>query len=212
MALQVNLEKESTKKLSLNLTKSLPFKVTLQWSGKEDLDLHALLAINSGNGAKVSSFDDLLSTYNVQRTLADGQKVGHLPKKADGTFEIYGGAMTHSKDATTGDDSQGDDEFITITVDKLPQVSPGTNIEIPLLAMIHPQSAGKTFRDIQDAKVVVTDTNGNSVLEASLSSEFGQYDIVQMGAVMVDSSRQVVFAPVGAGLTGDFNTVLEYFS
>jgi tellurium resistance protein TerD len=113
-ALQLNLTKpgDSTRKLNLSLDKGERFKVRLSWDGKTDLDLHALVAVNMGAGAKVSSMDDILSPYNVQRTIR-GQTVGTLPKAANGTFQVYGGALVHSPDATDGN-LEGDDEYVTI--------------------------------------------------------------------------------------------------
>ena len=70
MALELKLSKpgDTAPKLSLNLAKPARFTVELYWESAHDLDAHALLATNSGAGAKVTSFDQVLSTYNAKKT------------------------------------------------------------------------------------------------------------------------------------------------
>ncbi|KVP17217.1 TerD family protein [Burkholderia ubonensis] len=209
-ALQLNLTKpgDAAPKLALNLDKGERFKVRLSWDGDTDLDLHALVAVNFGSGAKVSSFEDVLSTYNVQRTIR-GQTVGTLPKAADGTFQVHGGALVHSPDATDGS-QDGDDEWVSIQPDRLSPPAGGA-IEIPLVAMIHPQNTGRTFRNVQNARVIVENALGQELLNVSLSDQFGEFVGVQMGSIMVEASGSS-FAAVGVGFNSDFNQVLGHFS
>ncbi|WP_144630472.1 TerD family protein [Bordetella genomosp. 13] len=209
--LQLNLSKPNdvAQKLSLNLSKGERFKVRLSWDGDADLDLHALVAVNTGSGgAKVSSMEDILSTYNVQRTLR-GQTVGTLPKNTDGTFQVHGGALVHSPDATDGH-AEGDDEWVAIQPDRLSPPAGGA-IEIPLVAMIHPQTSTKTFRDVVNARVIVENAEGRELLNISLASDFAQFVGVQMGSIMIDANGSS-FSMVGVGFNGDFNQVLAHFS
>lgn len=209
-ALQLNLTKqgEDALKLNLNLSKGDSFKVRLSWDGDTDLDLHALHAFNFGDGAKVSAMEDILSTYNVQRTIR-GQQVGTLVKAADGTFRIHGGALVHSPDALDGG-QDGDDEWVTIKPDMLNPPAGGA-IEIPLVAMIHPQNAGRTFRNVKNARVIIEDGNKNELLNVSLSDQFGEFVGVQMGSIMVEASGSS-FSAIGVGFNSDFNQVLGHFS
>ncbi|MBK3780384.1 TerD family protein [Paraburkholderia aspalathi] len=192
-------------KLQLNLTKDEEFKVLLSWSGKTDLDLHALVTRSYGDGqpAKASSFDDVLSAYNVKRNIR-GQEVGTLVRDADGSFSIHDGALVHSPDVAEGD------EFIIVRPSKL-IIPTGGLIEIPLLAMIHPQGRGKTFSSVEDARVVIEDGDGNVLASASLSGQFGPYVGVQMGSVVIEQTGSS-FATVGVGFNTDFNGVLGQFS
>jgi tellurium resistance protein TerD len=209
-ALQLNLTKpeDVVQKLSLSLDKGERFKVRLSWEGDVDLDLHAFVAVNVGQGSKVSSFDDILSTYNVKRVIR-GQAVGTLEKKPDGSFEIYAGALVHSPDALDGS-ATGDDEFVTIQPDRLnPPV--GGAIEIPLLATIHPQNSGKTFRDVKNARFIIENSLGEEQMNVSLSDQFGEFVGVQGGSIMVEQSGSS-FALIGVGFNNDFNQVLAHFS
>jgi tellurium resistance protein TerD len=214
MALTMNLTKAGDakpNKLSLNLKKTERFKVRLSWGGDTDLDLHAFHCINDGTAAKVESFDDILSTYNVKRKIA-GSEVGTLVKAADGTFSIHGGAMIHSADALSGGADDGaDDEFVMIDPSKL---TPKANaaIEIPLIAMIHPQSGPNKFKNVTNPRVIIEDGDGKSVFDANLSAQFGDFVGVQMGSIIIDPSNTISFYPVAVGFDQDFNEVLGHFS
>ena len=213
MALTMNLNKAGDKpaKLSLNLKKTERFKVRLSWGGNTDLDLHAFLCVNDGTSATVSSFDDILSTYNVKRKIK-GDVVGTLDKAADGTFQIHNGALIHSADALEGGEDDGDDdEFVLIDPSKL---TPKANsaIEIPLIAMIHPQSGPNKFKHVTNPRVIIEDGDGKSVFDANLSSQFGEFVGVQMGSIIIDPTNTISFYPMAIGFDQDFNEVLGHFS
>lgn len=209
-SLQLNLTKpgQTAQKLSLSLNKGEGFKVRLSWDGKTDLDLHALVAVNAGAGAKVSSLDDILSPYNIQRTI-NGQVTGVLPLQADKSFSVHGGALVHSPDATDGF-ADGDDEFVVINPGRLSAPAAGV-IEIPLIAMIHPQTPGNVFRNVQNARVIIENNEGVALLDVGLSDQFGEFVGVQMGSIVIDANGSS-FSAVGVGFASNFNEVLEFFS
>lgn len=209
-SLQLNLTKpgDTAPKLALNLNKGERFKVRLAWDGETDLDLHALVAVNTGSGAKVSSFDDILSTYNVQRTIR-GQTTGTLPLATDKTFSVHNGAVLHSPDAVDGH-QQGDDEWISIQPDRLTPPANGA-IEIPLVAVIHPQNSNRKFRDVTNARVIVENSAGTELLNVSLSQQFTDFVGVQMGSIMIEPTGSS-FVAIGVGFNNDFNQVLSHFS
>lgn len=208
--LVLNLTKpgDSVNKLSLNLNKGELFVIRLSWEGQTDLDLHALHCVNKGAGAKLSSAEDILSPYNTRRKI-NNTVVGLIEKNSDGTFSIHGGAYSHSADATDGDKAEID-EWIKVDPTKI-SCAPGEVIEVPLISMIHPQSGGKTFRDVRNAVVAIQNSAGRELMRAALSDQFGEFVGVQMGSIMIDTNGPV-FAPVGVGFNGDFNSVLEHFS
>lgn len=200
---------DTAPKLALNLKKGEVFTIRLRWDNKIDVDLHALHTINTGAGAKASSLDDILSTYNVQRVLDGGEQAGYLPLNADKTFSIYNGALTHSPDARDGLKAD-DDEYIVVKPALLTKPASG-NIEIPLVAMIHPQTVGKTFKDVQNARVIIENSTGQVLLDADLSGQFGSFIGVQMGTIAITDTG-AEFIAVGVGFNGDFNDVLGHFS
>lgn len=215
-SLVLNLTKpgEQASKLQLNLSKNEVFTVKLSWdeksaSDKTDLDLHAIVGVNTGDGAKAGAFEDILSTYNVRRKIG-GQQVGILDKKADGSFEIHGGALVHSPDAQDGN-LEGDDEWIRIDPSKLTTPANG-HLEIPLVAMIHGASVARRFADVKNARVAVVNSTGRELMNATLSNQFGEFIGVQMGSILIDRSGTASFASVGVGFNGDFNSVLGHFS
>jgi tellurium resistance protein TerD len=213
MSLQVIQVKpgDAGAKLSLNLKKAEPFKIALSWDEGKDLDLHALFCVNRGDGlgAKASVMEDILSSYNVKRTI-QGEITGTLSKNPDGTFSTHNGSMLHSKDADNGQ-SDGEDEWVKIYPDKLPAVDANSVIEIPLISMIHPQSGGASFSLVKNPKIVVYDMSGAPLLQINLSQDFGQYCGVHIGSiVIVDQTPS--FQSVGNGFVTDFNSVLANYS
>jgi tellurium resistance protein TerD len=209
--LVLNLSKagdRAPQKLSLNLTKAERFKVRLAWEGQTDLDLHAIVCANHGDGAKASSLEDILSAYNLRRRIG-GSEVGVLDKRADGSFAVHDGALVHSPDAIDGDQLEVD-EWIEVDPARLAP-APGAAIEIPLLAMIHQKTVARRFRDVSNAWVSIENASGKELMNARLSMQFGEFVGVQMGSIMIDDEG-THFAPVGVGFNGDFNSVLEHFS
>jgi len=185
---------DSAPKLALNLKKGEVFTIRLRWDNKIDVDLHALHTINAGA---------------VQRVLDGGEQAGYLPLNADKTFSIYNGALTHSPDARDGLKAD-DDEYIVVKPALLTKPANG-NIEIPLVAMIHPQTVGKTFKDVQNARVIIENSTGQVLLDADLSGQFGSFIGVQMGTIAITDTG-AEFIAVGVGFNGDFNDVLGHFS
>lgn len=207
MALKLSVLKEGevAPKLKLNLNKGAKFFVELRWNTEADLDAHALLAHNDGQGAKVGSFDQVLSTYNTKKN----NRVGKMVTNANGTFSTPCGTLTHSGDVLKGAGKDLPDETITIDGDK---ASPEVN-EIPIFVTIHKATTtGMTFGKIGgNASIAIRSEGGTELGRYELSSEFAKFNAVQMGSLVYGDSGWE-FAAVAQGFNGDFNTVLESFS
>lgn len=207
MALQLPLAKAGDApkaKLKLNLAKPSRFTVEVYWDSTHDLDAHALLATNSGAGAKVDDFAKVLSTYNESLPLTDRSSTTR--KSGDKRpFMTPCGALYHSGDARSGVGADVD-EIITIDGSA---VHPSVN-EIPIFVTLHPASAG-TFSVVKTAGIRIKDDAGVVLAEYELTNQYGQFNAVQMGSLVVGANGWE-YAPVGSGFVGDFNTVLEHFS
>ena len=201
--LQLKLGKpgDNTPKLKLSLNKGARFTVELAWDSSHDLDAHALLGTNSGAGAKVTSFEQVLSTYNSKKTNPQGL----LITNANGSFSTPCGALTHSGDQRTGLNKDVDE---TITIDGS-KVTEGIN-EIPIFVTIHPGSS-VTFAEVKTASITIKDDSGKVLGAYQLTGEFAQFNAVQMGSLLRSDSGWE-FTAVGSGFAGDFNTVLGHFS
>jgi hypothetical protein len=213
----LNLTKpgDVAKKITLNLKKLEWFLIKLLWDESPDpsapttdLDLHSFRCVNRGNGAKIEGPEDILSTYAVRR-IVEGGEVGWLVPAADGTFQIYDGAMVHSKDAPNGA-ADGVDESMRVDPSKVP-VPNGTFVELPIIGMIHPQSSGKQFRDVQNATLVIENSNGVEVLRVRLSEQFGDFIGVHAGSILISDAGVVEFSNETAGFNEDFNQVIGQF-
>lgn len=203
MALELKLSKpgDTAPKLSLNLAKPARFTVELSWDSAHDLDTHALLATNGGGGAKVTSFDQVLSTYNAKKTNPQGV----LTTNADGSFSTPEGGITHSGDARTGVNLDVDE---TLSIDGS-KISAGVN-EIPIFVTIH-AAAGANFSSVKNAGIRIKNDQGLVLGEYLLSNEFGPFNAVQMGSLLLDGSGWHYLA-AGSGFNGDFNFILSHFS
>ena len=202
MKLQLTLSKtgEVAKRLALPLTKGAKFHIELAWDSEHDLDAHALLAMNSGNGAKVGAFEQILSTYGI--------KQGSVIKNPDGSFRTKCGALTHSGDKRDGR-AQGVDEMITVDT---ALIDAAVN-EIPFFVTIHGSDKnGATFARVKDASITIKDEADKVLGQYVLSSEFGQFNAVQMGSLMRTATNDWEFAEVGSGFNGTFNDILGHFS
>lgn len=198
-------EGEVKTKLSLNLSKTSRFFVELFWDSVHDLDGHALLAHNDGaNGAKVTSMAQVLSTYNSELPLADGSATSRQAGDKR-PFTTPCKSLAHSGDARSGIGVLVD-EIITIDGSQIPS---GAN-EIPIFVTIHPSKSAK-FAEVKDAGIRIKDDNGKTLGEYVLSNQFGEFDAVQMGSLVLGPNGWE-FVEAGSGFNGDFNSILGFFS
>lgn len=203
---KLNLLKEGDQKpkLHLNLTKTSRFSVELFWESEHDLDGHALLATNTGAGAKVSNWAQVLSTYNTQLPLADGSSATRqVGDKRPFTTPCK--SLHHSGDARTGIGASVD-EIITIDGSSFPA---GVN-ELPIFVTIHPSQTAK-FSQVKQAGIRIKDDSGKVLGEYQLSDQFGEFDAVQMGSLILGTNGWEYVA-AGSGFNGDFNVIMDFFS
>ena len=217
--LTLNLQKPDAapvRRLQLSLSKGARFSVKVEWDCKadhqDDVDVHALEAVNAGHGAKVSSLENILSTYNTTRM----SRSGALQSRPDGSFATPSGGLSHSGDIRVQGSTA---EVLTIDGSK---VAPGVN-EIPLFATVHEAGHGEAheeehggddeaaFADIERCTVTITDDAGKVLGKYLLSDEFGEFNVVQLGSVMLSANGGWEYVPVGVGFQGDFNDVLGSF-
>jgi tellurium resistance protein TerD len=197
-------------KLQLSLNKEARFKIELEWDSEADLDTHALLAFNDGNGAKVSAFEQILSTYNVKRPDNQGVLVARNPdgspnEQGKGWFETPCGTLRHSGDSRRGDLTQIDE-----VIDFDGSRCPNDRNEIPLFVLIHsPPNA--TFADVKSGLIRIKDQMDKEIGSYRLSDEFKAFKGIQLGSIL-RSANGWEFAAAGTGFNGDFNTVLAHFS
>jgi tellurium resistance protein TerD len=187
---------EEAPKLFLDLGKDI-FTFDLFWESDEDLDAHALLATNSGRGAKITTVTRLLSAYSI--------KAGGVVINDDGSFSTPEGALTHSGDARTGTD--GDGEIITINGVKIPH---DVN-DIPFFVTIH-KAGSSTFASVKNAGIRIKDDLGNVLGEYNLSSQFSKFNAVQMGNLMRRPNGWEYVINATGFTARDFNDILKQFS
>lgn len=203
---------QAPRKLQLSLNKGSRFTVTIAWKcadqHQDDVDIHALEASNDGSGARVTTLDSVLSTYNTRKMNPGG---GVLANNADGSFATPSGGLTHSGDIRV----QGNSETIVVDGSRIPD---GVN-EVPLFATVHRvgdrneegEAEEAAFAEIEVCTVTISSDDGREIGSYRLSDEFGEFNVVQMGSIMLGSNGWE-YAPVGRGFTGTINDVLSHFS
>ena len=65
---------------------------------------------------------------------------------------------------------------------------------------------------IEVCTVTISDEGGKELAAYKLSDEFGDFNVVQLGSIMLADDGSWVYAPVGRGFTGTINDVLSQFS
>lgn len=208
MTLQLNLDKNSSSVLSLNLDKGSKFNILAYWDTSRDVDIHAIIT-NDQN--KATGFQDIVSTYNSLEMYNPDTGAKHVAG-AKGPFAPTTKCVIHQGDARTGIAVQGPtpDEVISVDTANLPAYAH----RIYIVATLH-QGAGATFGDVRDFVIQVNKQDESTpLLRASVSQDFAQDYIVQLGS-FVRTSTGWDFDSKCIGLndpSADFNTVLSMFS
>ena len=95
--------------------------------------------------------------------------------------------------------------------------------EIPILVTVHEADHGgghdggdededePAFGDIDLCVITLTDDKGRELGAYQLSSEFRDFNVVQLGSLLLGPDGWE-YAAVGRGFNGDFNDVLAHFS
>jgi len=204
MSLRIELSKGS--KFKLPLQKGEKFTLEGFWESSHDLDLHLLLCVNDGSGPKISSLDQVLSTFNTAIPLADdSSKTRRSGDKRP--FKTPEGSLIHSGDARTGIGNTVD-ETVSIDGSLIPI---GVN-EIPVFIIIWDEEGkGYRFSGVNQAGIRIKNSLGKVIASYELSDQFGRFNGVQLGSLILSSSGWEYYS-AGFGFVGDFNTVLSNFS
>ena len=190
---------------SFNLNKGSSFKIEkaishviigLGWDvtpGKNaDVDAHAFGCLLKPSGEP--------TFYNhagveASHALTYANKAS-LQINANKSFQTPDGSLHHSGDDRSGSNSNGgDDETITVLLDKLPV---GIT-EVSIWVTIHEPNGG-TFGLVSNAYVrLVNQDNGSELCRYNLQSEFANARSIQVGS-LYKKDNAWTFAAIGAGL------------
>ena len=128
-------------------------------------------------------------------------------KRPDGSFATTDGSIVHSGDNRTGA-GDGDDEVITIDLDKLPPLIQEIAVWVTIYKAVERR---QNFGLVKNSYIKVTDVDANAdVAEYKLREEFGDSTSVQVGSFVKDGAAWV-FAAVGSGAAVELGRVLEQY-
>lgn len=197
MTIKLELNKQVSKVVALNMSKNTKFIIELFWESKHDLDTHAIAITKQkdGNRTIFGNPDRLLSTYNPANVLqSDGRT--NIVSGEKKPFQ-NSGYLLHSGDSRKGGlgSEVQPEEIITIEsslISKLDDVA-GNKAdnpdydevnEVAFIVSIHPPYT-QTFDQVKDAKILIKDGDGKLLLEAKLSNDFNNCNIVHVGSVVL---------------------------
>ena len=209
MALQLELVKGQKQTLQLGLSKNNEYLVKLFWDSRHDLDVHAV-AITDENGVRTIKGDAsrLLSTYNPACVLTSNPSQ-NIQAGESQPFELPQGYIKHTGDVrSTSSMSQEPEEELVVVLNKVPE---DVN-QIGFLVTIDPQNLPSTpntttFSQVKNAKMQITEANGDVLLEAKLTEDFVDSNVVYLGAV-VKNGLTWNFSASPEGIFGTLNDFL----
>lgn len=187
--------------LAISLSKVHKHIIELYWDSPHDLDLHVVALCNG----KLTSSEALLSTYNQGLVLSENtaQKRRSGDKRP---FQNLSGSLKHYGDSRTGLIISGKtpDEVVELDHDLFdPQWD-----ELAFIISSHPPRSVK-FKEVNGARLVIKDDEGEIQLAANLTSEFDEYDVVQIGGLLLNPDTfSWDFNPTGRGINGTFMDLL----
>ena len=200
--LEFNLVKEGGEPIVFSLSKVQKYIVELYWESQHDLDAHAIALKNH----KVLSGEGVLSTYNGGLVQVDNPTVNHVSGGKE-AFRNKASSLIHQGDRRSGisANSRLPDEVLIVD---LPKLVSGEN-EVAFFVTNHPPRSAK-FREVNDAKIVIKDDSGAVLLTANLTHDFDDFDMVQMGSLVLNEDTQGwEFNPQAAGINGTFNDIMR---
>lgn len=207
MAVKLDLTKETKHVVELGLTKNNKFLVELYWKSKVDLDAHAI-AITKQAGVSTINGEAkrILSVYNKGVVLLSDDLTKTLSQGAIGSsFTVPEQYMTHTGDMRASSNFAVEpDEVLEVDLSKVPD-----NIdEIAFIVSIHPPMSN-TFEMVKDAKLIIREEDGTSLIEASLTDEFKDSNLVHLGSVTKNVNGVWGYNADTSGIIGNFNDVLS---
>ena len=171
---------------NLDLTKQVNFDIALQWaynrSGVDiDLDVSAFMLKQSGDKRKLTSTSDIVFFNNKQ--------------SACGSVKISG----DSRDGA----SDGDDEVISINTSLIPADVAQINIYINIFA------PKVTFSKVDSAKALVRTSDGRTVAQVNMSTDFQNENSLFVGSISKVSNNWTFTAGGEGYVVEDLNTIAK---
>lgn len=203
MSILLDVTKEATPAISLNVNKVSQYIIELSWESKHDLD-GGLIALS--NGRLDGDFDRVLSTFNPNMVL-QSDTTKNISRGSKYPFQNKASYLFHSGDVLDGTTVSGVDETAIFDVDNAPSTVNGVAIVLGIYPPNSPTNQSALFGEVKNAKVVIK-TNERTLLEANLTSDFNDADTVKFGTIeFVNNDWK--FNPNAIGVVGGINEILK---
>lgn len=190
---------------SFNLAKSLSnVLIGLGWDpingANVDIDAHAFGVVSRPDGSPIF--------YNDASHALTYANKGNLKVNPNKSFQTADGSLHHSGDDRSGSSSAGgDDEKITVALDKLP-----TDItEVQIWLTIH-EPNGANFGIVKNAFARVVNNDSQAELARyNLGTEFASANSIQVGSLFKKDGNWT-FVAIGAGVNVGLGDILQKLS
>lgn len=203
--IELDLVKGGNKVIELGLSKNNKYKIQLFWDSKHDLDAHALgLTVNGKHRSLQGDAGRILSTYNTACVLVNNPSQ-NIKSGEEQPFMVEKGYLQHTGDvrsATAMNVTEPEEELVV----DLPKVPNDVN-EIAFIVSIHPPLTN-TFSEVKNARLVIAEENGKELINAKLTEEFGESNLVHLASIVKEGNNWNFLASP-SGIVGDFNTLLS---
>lgn len=206
--INLNLVKGGNQVIELGLSKNNKYKIQLFWDSKHDLDAHALaLTVNGKHRSLQGDASRILSTYNPACVLVSNP-AQNISGGETQPFMVEKGYLTHTGDVRSASAMNVTEPEEELIVD-LAKVPNDVN-EIAFVVSIHPPLVN-TFSEVKNARLVITEEDGKELINAKLTEEFGDSNLVHLASI-VNENNIWKFSASPSGIVGDFNKLLSAVS
>lgn len=185
-------------------------QVDLSWKSGADLDASAFLL--SDDGVITDDADFVFYKSDNRSEAYDRAKFGSKKNWRDNTVPVsLDGSVIGSAD-DLGDEDDGNEEAgETMHVD-LAKTRPEVT-EIVFCVTIYDEDGKVSFKDVRDAKIVITDEeSGEELCSYNLKERFSSETAVVAGSLVLNEDGEWAFEAIGNGYDGGLQTLVDMYS
>lgn len=185
-------------------------QVDLSWKSGADLDASAFLL--SDDGVITDDADFVFYKSDNRSEAYDRAKFGSKKNWRDNTVPVsLDGSVVGSAD-DLGDEDDGNEEAgETMHVD-LSKTRPEVT-EIVFCVTIYDEGGKVSFKDVRDAKIVITDEeSGEELCSYNLKENFSSETAVVAGSLVLNEDGEWSFEAIGNGYDGGLQTLVDMYS
>lgn len=202
--MQLELSKQGST-FQLPIDKISSYVIKLFWNSKEDLDAGAI-ALEDGKIR--NNYDRVLSTFNSLSNVYQDDQSSVIDRGTERPFQNRAGYLFHSGDLRESESSNDPEEVMEIKLSAIPADINEIQFNASIFNDDPANKKTEVFKVVSGAKIVIEDDTGKKIVEANLSEEFKEYDVVSFGSIKRNKFGWQ-FDSKSFGLNGGMNVLLS---